>query len=170
MGRTLKGTISSSITYNSKVLINDDLTINSGVVLTLNTDTVIKVAQGKKIYCYGTMTAAGASGNRMTITSEISGNKWNGILFSGARASGSSISYTNIYNVQASYGYAVQFYNVSANPADYTPGMMYCDISNNSTSTTGGVCFYNSSGYLCRNKINSNSFAGVYCYIYSSPQ
>ncbi|KAA3660004.1 MAG: fibronectin type III domain-containing protein, partial [Calditrichaeota bacterium] len=98
---TTSGTINANQTWPgsgnpSTLTINGNITVASGVTLTVSPGSTVKFASGKYLKAYGTLDAQGTSSNNITFTS--SGSSWGGIQISGGSASSSELEYCTIQN------------------------------------------------------------------------
>lgn len=132
---------------------DQDITINSGVTLTIEPGAILKFASGKKLIVNGTLSAVGSSTNRITFTTDGSGN-WAGIQFnSGANG---TLDYCDV--TYATTG--INLYNSS-------PTIKHSTIDYN--NGVGIYCDYYSSPVLVGNNIRYNSSYGLRCNSFSSP-
>jgi hypothetical protein len=151
MGKTLNGTISSNTSYTSKILVNGNVTVNSGVSLTLSNDTIVKISPGLNFTVYGTITATGSSGNRVKFISNDPSSTWSGVTLNGSGAGNSSISYCDFYNVLTYGGASLSLVNVTGSPT-----ITYNYFTYTSSAANNGINTNNSGAMIVRNKFISN--------------
>jgi len=188
------GTISSNTTWNNDVYVYGDLTVNSGVVLTINADVIVKegvtfyvspgaqlkFASGKKLTINGTLIAQGTSSNHITFTSSNatpSVGDWYGIRFENSSNDANCV--IRFCDIQyAQYG----IYCNSASPTIKNNNITYNNyglylyysspsVETNSITNNSPVGIYgtHSSPYLYDNKISNNGTYGVKFYSLSVP-
>ncbi|PIS30207.1 MAG: hypothetical protein COT43_02215 [Candidatus Marinimicrobia bacterium CG08_land_8_20_14_0_20_45_22] len=187
------GTISSNTTWDKDVYVYGDLTVNSGVILTIDANVTVKesvvftvnpgaqlkFASGKKITVNGTLIAQGTSSNHITFTSNDatpSAGDWYGIRFEDTSNDANCIlKYCDIQYAQ--YGVYCNRANpkienntlTNNNYGIYTyfssPDIKTNSINNNST----GIYGTNSSPYVYDNKISNNGTSGVEFWTLSQP-
>jgi hypothetical protein len=137
-------------TYN----FTGNLTVASGVTLTIQPGVTVTFASGASLIVNGTLNAAGNSTNLITFTRSGTSGTWGGIRFNNG--SGGNLQYCNIQN--ASTGI---YCNNSSPTIDHCT-IKYCG--------TGIYCDYYSSPTLTYNLLESNTTAyGLWCSAYSSP-
>ncbi|MBI1938701.1 MAG: T9SS type A sorting domain-containing protein [Ignavibacteriales bacterium] len=130
-----------------------DITVNSGITLTIEPGAILKFASGKKLIVNGSLSAVGNSTSRITFTIDGSGN-WGGIQFNSG--SGGTLDYCDV--TYAATG--INMYNSS-------PTIKHSSIDN--CSGVGVYCDYYSSPVLVGNNIRYNTSYGLRCNVYSSP-
>ncbi|MDI6804945.1 MAG: T9SS type A sorting domain-containing protein [Bacteroidota bacterium] len=94
---TWAGNITENTTWQNKVNVVDNITIQSGVNLAIAPGTYIKINPGKTITVLGTIIAKGTPTQRITFTSSNhspSPGDWGGIIFSGGGPD--TLTYCNI--------------------------------------------------------------------------
>ena len=103
------GTITQNTIWGGEVYLYSDLTVNSGVTLTIESNTVIKAANNVSLTVHGTLEAAGTLSQPITFTGDdaIQANfpdaSWDGIRFIDG-ASNSTLDYCDIsYALDAVY-------------------------------------------------------------------
>jgi tetratricopeptide (TPR) repeat protein len=120
---TTSGTMSSNETwFTSPVTITDNLTISSGVTLTIKPGVTVQVANGKKLTVNGTLLASASSGSEITFTS--SSGTWYGIEVNNGGHF--NPSFCNFANVQT----AIRYYNADGDVhtcifTDYSTALRY---------------------------------------------
>ncbi len=168
------GSISSDITLYGKLQVIDDLTVNSGVNLTIESGTVILFKYNKLITVNGTLTASGTSSSPVTFTRPIGSTLlWKGIKVNGI----ANIDHAIIEYAQK----GVQFYANSSGTVSNSellnnsfsgvyikdtvhPEVAYCQIHNNGSY---GIYVYNSNSNsewlnLSNNSIHDNNYCGIH--------
>ena len=124
-----------------------NVTVNSGVTLTISSGVVVKFAPGTSLTVNGIMNASGTSSNRITFDRSGTSGTWGGIVLNSG--SSGSLSYCNIKNS-----------TTGVNCNGYLPSITYCTISNNSTGIS--VSLNGSSGnYISNNTIQNNTGCGI---------
>ncbi len=83
-------TITSTTTWgpNARVSIGSDITINSGVTLTIAAGTVVRLAPGAQINVNGVLTISGTLGQPVVLTPANRTAPWGGLVFKGSAARG----------------------------------------------------------------------------------
>ena len=157
IGKYYAGTISSSTTWNSTILVAGNITINNGVTLTINPGTTVIVGGDYKITSYGKINASGTSANRIkfiSLTNNSARMEWGGIVLYNSGSAGSTFNYCEIKNgFKENGGYMLSFYNNSGSKVGY------CDISYNIGRATAGIYVENSNTKIYKNKLQNNSEA-----------
>jgi len=147
--------ISSDLTIDSNCSSTQNVTVNSGITLTLSSGIQLIFANSKSLIVNGTLNAQGSSENKITFTS--SSGTWNGIQFNPG--SSGNVQYCNINN--ASIG-------ILCNSS--SPTIQYNNLNN---ITNIGIYLYNTSPNLFYNTIQGSSgsygYNGIRCEEYSSP-
>lgn len=88
------GTISSNTTWSGTVCANSNITVNSGVTLTIAANTKVLFLAAKKLTINGSLQALGTSSQNITFDRSGATGTWNGITF-GTNSSG-NVNYTTI--------------------------------------------------------------------------
>jgi subtilisin family serine protease/tetratricopeptide (TPR) repeat protein len=144
----IPATITSNTTWEGVFSLDGNVTVNSGVTLTINAGTSIAFANADSLTSNGILTVNGTSGSPVTFTS-VSGTtagSWGSLILNGSGASGS-----NLNNVIIQYGTEVQVINVPS----FT-------IQNSTIENmVNGVYCYGSNGWLVSNHINYPEDHGV---------
>ncbi|MFA4906718.1 MAG: FlgD immunoglobulin-like domain containing protein [archaeon] len=153
---SVSGAISTNTTWFGKITVTGDITVTSGVKLTIDPGTKVAFNSGKKLIIDGTLDAQGTSANHIIFTSSSStpsAGSWYGIRFEDSSNDANCIlKYCDIQYAQ--YG-------------------VYCDranprlISNTITNNDQGISGYIASPTITDNKITGNT-DGVY-FQYGSP-
>lgn len=154
---------------------DQDVTVSSGVTLTIEAGAKLYFATGTGLTVYGTLVMDGTTTNNITLTRIGSSGTWDGINFQYS-ASG-TIDYCNISYAQTalllSGSSSVDITN--SNIHDNTQngiflGMSSPQINNNQIRNNGyyGIWAQNeSSPSISGNIITGNSYAGIYADLYS---
>jgi hypothetical protein len=144
-------TISQNLTLSGSNLISENLTVASGVTLTISPGAILRFADGKSLTVNGVLNAAGTSIQPITFTSasSTSPGSWGPITLNTLGANGSSIRYCNI-----KYGTEIDVFNTN------NVTIQNCNITN---SSMHGLNFSASTGCSAINDtiINSNSAHGI---------
>lgn len=174
---TTSGTLSYDETWRENVTLTGDLTIPSGITLTITAGQTITLPNYTEIYVSGTLTAQGTENNPIIFQSQsgIPGNCNNTYLirFNNASSSGSSLEYCELKNAYRGIylyysGAAVRhsrfegfYYGIYANRASNTPLIEY----NQFTGCSYGIYQYYTYSYssIKNNTLNCSSY-GIYNY------
>ena len=168
------GTITTNETWFETMKVLSNVTVNSGVTLTISPNATISFANGASLIVNGTLNASGTLSSPITFNF-ISPTAQNGIQFNSG-SSGSTISfckvlnayrgiYENGVNVNISYSaisnctYGLYLYSSNAN-------IQWNNFHNNSSA---GIYLLSSSPFLYQNYIQNNG-TGVYCITGSNPK
>lgn len=144
-------TVAEDMTISGENTISENLTVSSGITLTISAGATLKFADGVSLIINGVLDVQGTSNGPITFTS-LSGTSpgsWGSIQINGSGASGSSISYANIQ-----YGTEIDIINAN------NVTIQNCDILNSSMK---GILFYGGSGCQALNNTisNSNIYHGI---------
>ncbi|MCA9732072.1 S8 family serine peptidase [candidate division KSB1 bacterium] len=82
------------------VKFHEDITISSGVTLTIAAGTTVNFDQGAKLTINGTLDAQGTASNPITFDRNGSSGTWDGIYLAGGAASSSELVHCEIKNAQ----------------------------------------------------------------------
>ncbi|MDZ7723081.1 MAG: right-handed parallel beta-helix repeat-containing protein [candidate division KSB1 bacterium] len=159
------GALTSNTTWtsaNSPYYIGGDITVESGVTLTLSSGVQVIFLEGDdqsggassskcELIVNGTLDAQGTSANPVEFTCNT--GYWYGIRFVNAD-NNSELSYCEIS--KADYGVYVE---------SCSPEISYCYIHDN----TNGINIYNSGSPLLLNNTISDNGTGVQCFYYGEP-
>ncbi len=142
-------TISQNITLSGTNQISENITVASGVTLTISAGAILKFAQGDSLIINGTLNSQGTSTNPISFTStgSTSPGSWGTIIFNGSGASSSNLNYANI-----TYGTGIKFLN----GANATIQNSYID------TCTNGIYVYNSEPQILTNHILEPQQNGIY--------
>jgi len=164
---SFSGTISSNTTWSQDTHITDNVTINSGVVLTINPGVTVFFAPEKTMDVYGTLTAEGTEANPIYFTSD-QGTKaagdWGSIKIR-LNSTGSSLKYCVIHYASI----AIYFYANSEGSGTVAGTFSNCNVTDNSTGirmnaqaryTAGGTV--TTQPTFSNNLIKSNTGYGIY--------
>ena len=144
---TTSGSLPYSQTWSGTHTLTGDITIPSGMTLTIEPGTFVSIPSGKKITVQGTLAAEGTSSEHITFDKSGSSN-WYGIRFEDSSIDYEcNLEYCNIQN--ASYG--VYCYKAS-------PDIKNCTINNN---FFGIYASYGTSSHQIWNNNIANNFYGV---------
>lgn len=149
-GRIVVGTISSNTTWNGRYIALNNITINSGVTLSINSGSIISFASGVSLTSNGVLNVNGTSGSPVTFTS-VSGTSpgsWGSVKLEGSGTSGSLLNYLSLQ-----YGGDLQFLN-GANGTLQNSSIYKCNR---------GVYIYNSQPEIVNNIIEDNYQDGILC-------
>jgi tetratricopeptide (TPR) repeat protein len=121
LNREVSGTISSDATWcsggpDAQIHVIGNVTIASGVTLTIRRGVIVKFWPGVSLTVNGTLNAIGTSSSRITFTGN--GSTWAGLIFNGG---GGTVQYAHISN--ATYG--ILFQNSGPDPVENTE-IDYC--------------------------------------------
>ena len=169
------GSIISSTTWFGNCNVVSNVSVNSGVTLTLNSGTVATFASGASLIVNGTLNAAGTLSSPV-VFDFISPNSstQNGMQFNSGSSS-STISYCRILNAyRGIYENGVSVNVSNSSMSNCTNGMylysssptIYC---NNIHNNSYGIYLISSSPLIENNYIQTNSLYGVYCTTSSNP-
>ena len=142
-------TVSQNMTLSGTNLISENITVASGVTLTISAGATLRFANGCSLIVNGVLHSVGTSSNPITFTptSGTSAGSWGIITFSGSTASSSNLNYVNI-----SYGAGIQ----CLNGANVT-------IQNSNIETcSNGIYIYNSQPSIINNIIDDPQQNGIY--------
>ncbi|MDR3627991.1 MAG: C25 family cysteine peptidase, partial [Ignavibacteriaceae bacterium] len=131
------GTITANTSLYGQIKLLKNLTVNSGVTLTIQPGSNLFIPNNDTIIVNGTLTVAGTSANPVTFNLSGTGT-WGTIAFNGSGSSGSSLNYVTINN-----GAGIRCLN-GANPTIQNSTIQNC---------TQGVYVYNSSPSILSNQI-----------------
>ncbi len=142
-------TISQNITLSGTNQISENITVASGVTLTISAGAILKFAQGDSLIINGTLNSQGTSTNPITFTStgSTSPGSWGTITFSGSGASSSNLNYVNL-----NYGAGIQCLN-GANVTIQNSTINNC---------VQGIYYYNSAPQILNNQIIDPQQNGIY--------
>lgn len=171
------GTISQNMVWDGDIVVQEDLTIESGVTLTVNAGTNIEIKNNAKIKVFGTLDVNGTSSNIVTLDFQSAASS-NGIyLENGSHA---DIDYADIkngyYGIRSSqadlsitnsevYGVVYGLYLLNHNSTTFEAEILDNDIS---AGFNYGIYLYNSDGQIRNNDIHHGS-RGIYCNNSSCP-
>ncbi len=148
---SVSGAITSNTTWSGYILVTGDVTVNSGVTLTIDPGTFIFFKSGKKLIINGTITTIQSlsinSINRIIFDRSGSSGTWGPIIFDGSGASNSVLD-----NVEIKYASDIQ----CLNGADVTISNSIIDNS------TQGIYIYNSQPRILNNQIIEPTKNGIY--------
>lgn len=102
----VSGSISTNTTWSatgSPYIITDNVTINGGITLTINSDVIVRFNSGRRMYVIGTLNATSATftSYRNVTGSTPSSGDWQSIEIGSSNNSGNA----TLTNCQISYGY-----------------------------------------------------------------
>ncbi len=145
----LATTISSNQTLNGVYYAASNVTVNSGVTLTIQPNTKIYFANNASLIVNGTLNAAGSSSQHIVFTSQSADNKsrWGTVIFNGSSTSSSMLNYVDI-----NYGTGIQCNN-GANITIQHSKFYNC---------TYGIYVYNSEPQIINNQILEPQQNGIY--------
>lgn len=141
------GNISQNETWSDTIIVRGDITINLGVILTINPGAVIIFDNNKKITVNGSLNAQGTSLQGITFKSSSatpSPGSWYGIRVNGS----ANLSYCTVQH--ATYGV---YYYTNASGTVNQSNLQY---------NTYGVYAYQSSPNIQNCQIHHNTSAGIY--------
>jgi hypothetical protein len=166
--------------------ISEDITVASGVTLTITAGSTLNFQNGAKLIVNGTLTSNGTSNNRITFTGATRGC-WGGIYFNSS-STWSVIMYCNIKNASTGivinnaspcigdcfiddpYFYGIYIQGSSANPSishNYIEGSTYY------TNSACVVHYNGGNGWLTNNSLRNSKYgvivySGSPCYDYDN--
>jgi hypothetical protein len=147
VGRTVAGTIASSTTWNENKIVVGDVTVSSGVTLTIDMNTVIRFDPARSLIANGQLTVAGQFDFRTTFApTNINSTAWGTIRLNNSGANGSSLS-----NVDISHGTQIDILNCDNITVD---GCTFSDMVN-------GINGYGSSGFIFGNTMTNMRDHGI---------
>ncbi|MCX6121217.1 MAG: T9SS type A sorting domain-containing protein [Ignavibacteriales bacterium] len=166
--------------------ISSNVTVNSGVTLTIQPGTTLRFASGTNLTINGVLHAVGTSSQRITFTGTSPSSTWSGIFMNGSGANNSVMEYCNVSNVLSyggsavsvieATGFAIRHCNITNNVNYNTNGIYFSnadspEIYADTVSSNGGfgVVFFNTNGNIYGNTLSSNSFGGISCSYCASP-
>ena len=164
------GLITSDVTLSGIIGVQGDITVNSGVTLTISPGTRLQFHEDTGLHVNGVLDAQGTQENRITFTSDIhfsssepSAGDWAGIVFHDKSVDASCI-----------ITYSTIVYAVTGIQCDKSsPTISKCTISENSAIQGAGIlCTIYASPTISDCTISANTASyrggGIYCY-YASP-
>jgi hypothetical protein len=152
-GETTSGALTENECWCNTQTLTGDVTVPSGVTLTISPGTNVYVPADKRILIQGILIANGTSGNPITFQKSGSG-RWYGIEVNNGTL---DLDYTT---VKESY-YGVTVYG------SYAPSIWHSTIMDNYYRN---VRFDNiTTGQIAYSTISSSTFYGIQCVQYSSP-
>lgn len=187
------GTISSNITWSGKILMNCDVTVNSGATLTIQPGTKIIVTGPYFLDVNGTLLAQGTFDNMIEMTAWNKSEGWKGITFTSVATTNDSskieyckLSYKNNIGT-SSYYYGVIYANNSSkllirnnilvnNYSRYGAGISMISSSatitgnlivNNQTYFYGAGLYLNNSSSIVANNTIANNKSTNYSVAYA---
>jgi parallel beta-helix repeat protein len=145
--QVLPTTISSNLTLNGEYFCTGDVTVNSGVTVTISAGSTIVFQNGTSLYNNGILNVNGTLDQSVTFTSQTGNNQNSlGTVQFNSGSSG-SLNYSTIRY---------------ANSGIYENGVSV-DVSNSAISNcTYGIYLYSSSPTIYCTNIHNNSYAGIY--------
>jgi hypothetical protein len=144
----LSGTLSASKTVSGNVAFTGDVTVPSGITLTISPETHIKVGSGVNIMVYGTLHClCNFWPGNITFDSLGSNNHWGSIIFDGSSTSSSIIKNASLTNCDG-----IQFKN-GANGTIFG-----CSLTN----SLQGIFIYNSDPEIFSTSIINPHQNGIY--------
>lgn len=170
---TTSGTLAHNETWRGIVNLTNNVTIPSGITLTIQPATTVRIPSGKKIIVNGTLKAEGTASQKITFTRSGASGTWYGICFGNSSVDANCIvKYCDIQ--YASYG----IYPNQANPKienntfsnnTYALYLYYSSPSIKSNSITSDLAYAtNSSPYMENNLIDNSSSCNYGLYLYNS--
>lgn len=150
----VSGTISSNTAWSGSKYVTGDVTVNSGVTLTISSNTFIFFANGTSLTINGTLNAVGNASAPIVFTHSGSSGTWDGITFYNNTAG--TLSYCDISNAQI--GITCSF----AREMEITN----CNIHDN---TSAGIYIDDSGPLIVDNEIRDNGSYGIWVYDDSTP-
>ncbi|HDP67716.1 MAG TPA: hypothetical protein ENN20_04340 [Candidatus Marinimicrobia bacterium] len=172
---TFSGTITSDTTWYGRITVTGDVTVNSGVELTIDPGSMVMFNSGKEINVFGTLTAAGTPDNPIVFTrsdpNSTSKSYWDRISLNNT--AGYTLDHIEMYG--SSYG--LRIYNNSGGTVqnslfreNYRAFYLYnadnttirnCDMIANNY----GIYSTNSNGLWIENNFLDSSYCyGIYMY------
>ncbi len=143
----VSGTISSNTTWTDYRLVTGNVTVASGVTLTILPNTFIYFDSGKYLSVNGNINATSSM-----FTSSSSSTYWGGVVFNSG--SQGNLDGCTINRVQTYGGGAIVISNAS-------PTIQNCTIENNVGATSGIQILSNGSPYIYNNIIRNNTYHGI---------
>jgi len=143
----VSGTIASNTTWSGNKYVTGNVTVNSGVTLTISQNTFLFFASGTSLTVNGTLTANGTSVNHITFDRSGTTGTWGSIKFDGTGASSSILNNVEVFNSTN-----IQILN-DANIIVENSKIQDC---------TQGIYIYNSSPQILNNQILNPSQHGIY--------
>lgn len=141
------GIIGTSRTWSGTYIVDQDVTVYSGVTLTISPGTLVSFAPGTRLIVNGGLTADGGSSSTPIIFDFVSPNSstHNGLQFNSG--SNGTLSYCRVLNADRG------IYENGVSVSVVNSAVAYC---------TNGIYLYNSSPAIQNCSIHDNSYAGVY--------
>ena len=168
-------TLSENTTWDHQIFLDNSVTVQSGVTLTIKPNTTVYVADGKTINIYGELDADGVTFTAMD-------NNWNGLTFQSG--SDGEIKNSTIEKVQSYGGAAIKVYtnnhfeihdNIIQDLTGACSGIQLVNADNTyvydnhiENTTYHGIYASNSNAKIFDNFIKGYSNAGIYSSAYSS--
>lgn len=173
--------ISSDTTWSGSIIVENDITINSGVTLTIQPGTGVFFEDDAQLKVQGTLIAEGTTSYPIVFSgasTSPSVGDWDGIYFDNSSVDANC----RIKNCKIEYAdCGITCYY--ANPTIQNDSIAYCTAgvsfvysspsnfnSNYVTQCTRGIVGNNSSPTLTNNKVTDCSDKGIYFFLNSSPK
>ncbi len=148
---TTSGQLAHNECWWGTVTLTNNVTVPSGIRLTVLSDATIKIPDSKNITVNGTLNAIGTSSSRITFTRSSSSEDWSGIRYQSG--SGGQLKYCNIERT----------YNTGVNCYYSSPSIINCKFKYNFHGIAG---YYNQGNkhMIVDNEFFEEDYAGIYLY------
>ncbi len=145
----LSGTLTAARYWSGEVYVNNNLTVNNGVTLTIERATAVAFAQGKRLTIKGSLQATGTSSQGIIFDRSGTTGTWSGIWIENASAA-SNLAYCTVRNT----GNAIRLKN--------TPGEVTIDHAMLTNNYVGFMAEYSSPFTIQHSTIQNNSGYGMW--------
>lgn len=145
----LSGTLTANRYWSGAPYVIDNLTVNSGITLTVERATSTKFASGKKLTVNGSIQAIGTSSQPIIFDRSAATGTWSGIWIENATAA-STLDYCTVKNT----GNAIR--------VKYTSGMVTIDHATLTNNQIGFVAEYSSPFTIQNSVIENNTAYGIW--------
>ncbi|NUM66044.1 right-handed parallel beta-helix repeat-containing protein [candidate division KSB1 bacterium] len=145
----LSDTLAAARYWSGEVYVNNNLTVNSGVPLTIERATAVAFAQGRRLTIKGSLQATGTSSQGIIFDRSGTTGTWSGIWIENATAA-SNLAYCTVRNT----GNAIRLKN--------TPGAVTIDHATLTNNYVGFMAEYSSPFTIQHSTIQNNSGYGIW--------
>ena len=152
VGTTMAGTVSSSAVWSGDRIVTGNVTVNSGVTLTVPPGTTLRFGSGTGISSSGVISAVGTEAqpvNFIALNGTAAGS-WGSVVLNGAGAAGSLFRYARF-----KHGSELAAYNIPSSSAGVEVSQCIIDTAVN------GIRFNNAKGTAVQNVITMARDHGI---------
>lgn len=152
VGTTMAGTVSSSAVWSGDRIVTGNVTVNSGVTLTIPPGTTLRFGSGTGISSSGVISAVGTEAqpvNFIALNGTAAGS-WGSVVLNGAGAAGSLFRYARF-----KHGSELAAYNIPSSSAGVEVSQCVIDTAVN------GIRFNNAKGTAVQNVITMARDHGI---------